>query len=176
MRNYLMALAASLMLVAGMAEAHGPSRQKTTQSVTLDATPEEVWAAVGNFADMSWFPGVASVDAPEGNTKDGTRTVVLEDGTALTQELTKYDEAKRLISWRWTADNIEVLPVTNFSTALAVKDEAGKALVELRGAYYRGFPNNDPPPELNDEAATAAVDAYYQTGIAALVERFGAAE
>lgn len=176
MRKYLVALAASLVLVAGMAEAHGPSRQKTSQSVKLDATPEEVWAAVGSFSDMSWFPGVASVDAPEGNTKDGIRTVVLEDGTALTQELTKYDEAKHMISWRWTADNIEVLPATNFSTAMTVKDDGGKALVELRGAYYRGFPNNDPPPELNDEAATAAVDAYYKTGIDALVERFGAAE
>jgi len=44
-----------------------------------------------------------------------------------------------------------------------------------RGAAIsnRGYPNNDPPPELNDEAALAAVTGVYQAGLDALVQRFG---
>lgn len=176
MRKFLMALTASLALVAGIAEAHGPSRQKTSQEVTLNATPEEVWAVIGNFNDLGWYPGVAAVAAPSGNTKDDVRTVTLESGTVLTEELTKYDATKRTMSFRRTVDDVMVLPATNFSTVMTVKDAGGKALVEFRGAYYRGFPNNDPPPELSDEAATAAVNAFYQVAIAALTEKFGAAE
>jgi len=176
MLKLLMALTASLTLVADMAEAHGPSRQKTSQEVTLNATPDEVWAVIGNYADLGWYPGVAAVDAPDGNAKDSVRTVTLETGTVLSEELTKYDAAKRTMSFRRTADDVAVLPATNFSTVMTVKDAGGKALVEFRGAYYRGFPNNDPPPELSDEAATAAVNAFYQVGISALTQRFGAAE
>lgn len=176
MRKLLMALTASLALVAGTAEAHGPSRQKTSQEVTLNATPDEVWAVIGNYNDLGWYPGVLGVEAPDGNTKDGVRTVTLDGGTVLTEELTKYDAAKRTMSFRRTADDLDVLPATNFSTVMTVKDAGGKALVEFRGAYYRGFPNNDPPPDLNDEAATAAVNAFYQVGIAALTQKFGTAE
>lgn len=176
MRKLLMALTASLALLAGVAEAHGPSRQKTTQEVTLNATPDAVWAVIGNYNDLSWYPGVAAVDAPAGNTKDGTRTVTLDNGTVLTEELTKYDATKRIMAFRRTADDVVLLPATNFSTVMTVKDVDGKALVEFRGAYYRGFPNNNPPPDLSDEAATAAVNAFYQVGIAALTEKFGAAK
>ncbi|MCP4875666.1 MAG: SRPBCC family protein, partial [Gammaproteobacteria bacterium] len=35
---------------------------------------------------------------------------------------------------------------------------------------YRGYPNNDPPAELNDEAAIAAVTGLYQAGLAHLKE------
>ena len=42
--------------------------------------------------------------------------------------------------------------------------------------FYRGFPNNDPPAELNDDAAVAAVNGIYQAGIDALAERFGRVE
>ncbi|WP_136682977.1 SRPBCC family protein [Falsirhodobacter xinxiangensis] len=172
MRLFTLALAATT-LIAGMAEAHGPSRQKTTQDVVLNATPDEVWQAVGDFGDLSWMPGVASVDAPQGNEKDGTRTVTLDSGTVLTEELTKYDPEKRTMSFRMTKDDIEAIPVTNFSTVLTVKDDGGKALVEMRGGFYRGFPNNDPPPDLNDDAAVAAVNAHYRAALDGLAERFG---
>ena len=57
----------------------------------------------------------------------------------------------------------------------AIKDEGGKAKVDLKAAYYRAFPQNDPPADLNDEASTAAVEALSQQMIDALVARFGAA-
>ena len=41
-------------------------------------------------------------------------------------------------------------------------------MVEWRGAFYRAFPNNDPPPDKNDEAAVAAITGVYQSGLANL--------
>jgi hypothetical protein len=34
-----------------------------------------------------------------------------------------------------------------------------------QGAFYRGFMANDPPPELNEEAAQAAVSKVYTAGL-----------
>ena len=69
-----------------------------------------------------------------------------------------------------------VLPVTNYSSTLQVSDKDGKAEVLWKGGFYRGFPNNEPPAELNDDAAIAAVDSVYQAGLDALAERFGRVE
>jgi hypothetical protein len=60
----------------------------------------------------------------------------------------------------------KVLPVTNYSSHLTVKPMGdNKSMVEWRGAFYRGYPNNDPPPELNEEAAIKAVSGVYRAGL-----------
>jgi hypothetical protein len=38
-------------------------------------------------------------------------------------------------------------------------------VVEWRGAFYRAYPNNDPPPEKNDEAAVKAITGVYKSGL-----------
>ncbi len=62
----------------------------------------------------------------------------------------------------------KVLPVNNYSSNISVKGEGDKSTVEWKGAFYRGFMNNDPPPELNDEAAVKAVKGVYRAGLDAL--------
>ena len=160
------------------ADAHGPSRQKVTLEIKLDATPEEVWAVIGNFQDMSWHPAVAATSGTGGNDPEATRVLSLgaADGPTISEMLDKYSAEKRSYSYRITAVDVAVLPVTNYSSHLTVKDDGGKAIVEWRGAFYRGFPNNDPPPELNDEAAIAAVTGVYQAGLDALAAKFGKRE
>ncbi|PTW42402.1 polyketide cyclase/dehydrase/lipid transport protein [Rhodovulum kholense] len=171
------ALAGLVALIPAMALAHGPTRQKITLTTDLAAPPEEVWAAIGNFQDMSWHPAVATTDGEGGNAIDATRVLHLgtADGPTISEVLYKYDATKMSYSYRITDVKVEVLPVTNYSSHLTVKPrEGGGSEVEWRGAFYRGYPNNDPPPELNDEAAIAAVSAVYQAGLDALVARFGA--
>jgi len=56
----------------------------------------------------------------------------------------------------------------NDQVRISVKDEGGKSVVEWKGAFYRGFMNNDPPPELSDEAGVKAVSDIYKSGLAAL--------
>ena len=70
--------------------------------------------------------------------------------------------------------DVKVLPVKNYSSILSVKGEGDKSTVEWRGAFYRGFMNNDPPPELNDEAAKKAVTGVYRTGLDALKQKLEA--
>lgn len=175
LKSLALALAAALALMAAPALAHGPSRLKTDQSVKLNATVEEVWAVVGSFSDMSWYPGVASVEA-SGSEKGATRIRKMQDGTEVKEELLKLDPAKHAISVRLTEDNLAAVQATNYAAHIVVKDEGGKAVLDWKGAFYRAFPQNDPPADQNDEAATAAITALHQKGIDALVARFGAAE
>ncbi|MFT4150367.1 MAG: SRPBCC family protein [Paracoccaceae bacterium] len=175
MRKFIIALIGCLALVTGAAQAHGPSRLKTDQTVKLNATPAEVWAVIGSFTDMSWYPGVKSVEAT-GSEKGATRVRTMENGTVIHEELLKLDPAKFAISTRFTEDNLEAVKATNYASHITIKDEGGKAVVDWKGAFYRGYPNNDPPADLNDEASTASVEAVHQAGIDALVARFGKAE
>ncbi len=171
-------LAALALLIAPLsADAHGPTRQKVTETVELSVPPDVVWERIGNFQDMSWHPVVYATAGEGGNAVDATRvlTLVEEGGPTIDEVLYKYDGDKRSYSYRITEVDVQVLPVTNYSSHLTVKEGAdGGSLVEWRGAFYRGYPNNDPPPELNDEAAVKAVTGVYRAGLDALAAEFGA--
>ena len=183
-RRILMATLGAALIVAGAADAHGPSRQKAEASVVLNATPQEVWDAIGHFDDMGWHPAIASTEMlPEGAPVDmpdeSTRVLHLkadQGDPTITEQLIGWQPDKMMYKYMITEVDVNVLPVTNYSATLQVKDKDGKAEVTWRGGFYRGYPNNDPPAELNDEAAVAAVDGIYQAGMDALRERFGAAE
>ena len=164
----------AVLALTGMAGAHGPSRLKTEKTVTLDATPAD---------DMSWHPVVASTAmTPEGAAADvpdeSTRVLTLNgDGApTITEQLMAIDNDKMMYKYMITEVDTAVLPVTNYSSTLQVSDKDGKAEVLWKGGFYRGFPNNEPPAELNDDAAIAAVDGVYQAGLDALAERFGRVE
>ncbi|RVU38211.1 SRPBCC family protein [Hwanghaeella grinnelliae] len=174
--SLLTILALSLALLVQPASAHGPTRQKVTVKTTVAASPDEVWAAIGNFQDMSWHPAVHSSTGENGNNIDATRVLTLgqEGGPTIAEVLYKYSAEKRSYSYRITDVKVETLPVTNYSSHLTVRPSGSGSEIEWRGAFYRGYPNNDPPPELNDEAAVAAVTGVYEAGMQALRERFGA--
>jgi hypothetical protein len=160
---------AALSLISFAAFAHGPSRQKVTEKIEIGAPAAKVWAAVGNFQDMSWLPGVAKTDGTGDNTPDqAKRKLTLKDGGVIEETLTKYDAAGMSLSYRIDQVDVKVLPVNNYSSTLSVKEEGGKSVVEWKGAFYRGFMNNDPPPELSDEAAVKAVAGIYKAGLDAL--------
>jgi carbon monoxide dehydrogenase subunit G len=173
-------VAATLALLPALASAHGPTRQKVTVTQEVAAPPAEVWAHIGNFQDMSWHPAIHSSEGENGNEIDATRVLTLgeEGGPTIAEILYKYSdtEKKRSYSYRITEVAVETLPVTNYSSHLTVKPgEDGGSLVEWRGAFYRGYPNNDPPENLNDAAAIAAVTGVYEAGLAAVAEHFSAA-
>ena len=175
MTNMMVTLAACLALVTGPALAHGPVRLKSEQTVTLDAPVADVWAVVGSFEDMSWFPGVASVVAT-GTEKGATRIRTQEAGQVLNEELLKFQPEKFAISILMLDTYLDVVKATNYASHITLKDSGGKTLLTWKGAFYRGFPQNEPPADLNDDAAVASVEALHQTGIDALVARFGKVE
>ncbi|MBR0901069.1 SRPBCC family protein [Bradyrhizobium liaoningense] len=168
------------LAVAGMALtaafepvwAHGPTRQKVRESIEINAPPAKVWAAIANFQDMSWLPPVTKTEGQKGNEVGATRTLILTGGAAVEEELYKYEPDMQSYSYRITKVDVKVLPVTNYSSTLTVSPAPdGKAKLEWAGAFYRGYPNNDPPPELSDEAAKTAVTGLYKAGLESLKKK-----
>lgn len=168
-RFWLTALAVAVPLAA---LAHGPTRQKTVVTIEINAAPEKVWAVIGNFQDMSWHPAIQKTEGKGGNGEGATRVLTLGPGAVIAEEINKYDAAKMMYSYKITDVDVKVLPVTNYSSTITVSAaDGGKSSVEWKGAFYRGFPNNDPPPELSDEAAVAAMTGVYQAGLDALKKK-----
>lgn len=164
--------ATALMIFAVSAMAHGPTRQKVTESVEINAAPAEVWAVIGEFADAAWLPMVESSEGEGGNEKGATRVLTLGPDVKVYEELKKHDSSKMSYSYKIPNDthDVAILPVNNYSATLSVTGDGDKSVVTWKGAFYRGYPNNDPPDELNDEAAVAAVTGLYQAGLSHLKE------
>ena len=101
--------------------AHGPSRQKVTETVEINAPPEKVWKVIGNFQDMSWHPAIAKTEGQGGNDVNATRTLTLKSGGTIAEKLDAYDAAKMLYKYEITDVDVKVLPVKNYSSSLSVK-------------------------------------------------------
>lgn len=161
---------AALVAVAAVqvADAHGPTRKKIEETITINASPDKVWKVMGNFQDMSWLPPVKSTKGSDGNTPDkAKRTLDLGNGATIDEALGKYDAADHTYSYRIEKVDVKVLPVNDYSSTIKVEPEDGgkSSKVTWKGAFYRGYMNNDPPPELNDEASMAAVRKVYKAGL-----------
>lgn len=169
-------LASVMVLMAalpGLASAHGPSRQKVVETVTLNAPIDKVWVAIGNFQDMSWHPAFKKTEGKGGNDIGATRVLTLENGGQIFEKLTKYDGAGHSLSYEITEVDVKVVPVTNYAATISAKADGDKTTVEWKSAFYRGFVNNDPPPELSDEAAVNAITGVFKAGMEALKAKFG---
>ncbi|WP_036280882.1 SRPBCC family protein [Methylocystis sp. ATCC 49242] len=158
----------SAAVVSAPAFAHGPSRQKVVEKIEIDAPADKVWGIVGNFQDLNWHPSVASTEGTGGSDVGAKRKITLKNGGVIEESATKVDAAGKSLSYKIDNVDVKVVPVNNYSSTISVKEEGGKSVVEWKGAFYRGFMNNDPPPELSDEAAVKAVSDFYKAGLAAL--------
>jgi Polyketide cyclase / dehydrase and lipid transport len=150
--------------------AHGPSRQKVTESVSINAPAAKVWEVIGEFCSIEkWHPAIFKCTGEGGNEIGATRVLTIDEagGAEIQEELQQYDAGAMTYKYRITKTDMAVLPVTTYSAFLSVKDNGDKtSTVEWRGGFYRGHPNNNPPANLSDEAATKAVTGVYQAGLA----------
>ncbi len=157
-----------LLLASSLAFGHGPTRQKVTESITIKATPERVWDKIKDFNSLpGWHPAVESSNATDGSNVGSVRTLSLKGGGQIVETLESHSDAEKKFSYR--AKDGGALPVTNYTSTLSVRPgDGGTTLVEWRGAFYRAFPNNNPPPGQDDEAAVKAVTSVYTSGLANL--------
>lgn len=161
-----------LLLLAGPALAHGPTRQKVDESVVVNASPEKVWAVIQNFHDMSWDPDVVSTDGDGGNAVNSTRTLHMKSGGDLVQVLESYKPEKHAYSVFMPHNDPKVLAVADFSSQISVTaSDNGMSTVEYRAAGYRGDPNGDPPEALNDASAITAMKTYVLDGLNGLKKK-----
>ncbi len=169
MKKTIITLSTFLLLFTGLAQAHGPTRQKMIVKQEIAAPPQAVWDRVKNFHDMSWHPAVVKTEGEGGNTIGSTRLLTLGNGGQILEKLEKYNDEKHSFFYRIESVDVKVLPVTNYSSWFSIKEtENGGSLVTWKGAFYRGYPNNNPPPELDDQAAKDAVKGVYEGGLANL--------
>ncbi len=178
-------VSAALLLFTGIVNAHGPVRGKMTATVTIDAPAAKVWDVIKNYNDMSWHPSIKSVEGGS-NEKGAVRKLTLTSGGTITEELKAHDDAKMTYKYKITDmsstgtikhagqdEEVPVLPVGNYAAELSVTDKGGKAEVEWVATYYRAYVNNNPPAELNEEAADKAVTEVLTTGLKALDKKVG---
>lgn len=150
--------------------AHGAAPLKVVETIVINAPPERVWTAVSDFAHYDWLPGVARVEASGGNKPEqARRSLHMKDGGSVEESLVKWDAEKMTLAFHRDHDDMKRLPAVNYMSHVTVKPaEDGKTLAEWKGRFYRGHPFNDPPPELNDDTALAAVTALHRANLVAL--------
>ncbi|WP_088343946.1 MULTISPECIES: SRPBCC family protein [Rhodomicrobium] len=168
MKSLLALIAAFLW--SGAALAHGPTPQTVTETVEIAATPAQVWAVVKDFDALAkWHPEVEACRGG-GNAVGAEREITLKTGT-ITDSLDEYVPAAMTYSYRLAKENPAAFPVSFYSATLSVKPSAGGASVEWLGRFYRADTGNYPPDTLNDEAAMAAMTAFFKTGLGGLKQK-----
>jgi hypothetical protein len=168
--NRFLAVGLLAALVPFAVFAHGPSRKKEVSTIEINAPADKVWEVIGNYRDMGWHPAIAKTEADPGEYKKEVtkRKLTFKSGAVFTDTLTRYEPEQRTIAFLTNDEDLKTLPVEGYSSTFSVADDAGKSKVEWKGAFYRGYMNNDPPPELSDEAAVKAVAAFQKEGLEAL--------
>ena len=162
------AIAVAALNLPMQAHAHDAQRVKLVTWVHIAAPPAKVWSIIGHFHDLSWDRLVAHTEGTGGDTPESaTRTVTLKSGGVLpAEELIRYEPQNFTYATFLPHVDLKVLPVTNYSSIIVVlPDPEGGSRVEWRSAFYRGYPNFNPPPELNETAAIHAVEAMTQPAL-----------
>ena len=178
MKKFALLIPVALSFFAATASAHGPVRQKLERDIEVNAPAAKVWAIIKNYDDMSWLPGVSKTEAKGGNAVGATRVLTLKDGGKITEEMKKYDEAKMSYAYRITDmtshkeithsgqnEKIPVLPVTDYSASISVEAKGDKSVVQWKAGFYRAYMNNNPPEEMNEDAANKAVGNIFKAGL-----------
>lgn len=163
----------ALAVLASSANAHGPTRQKVTETINIEASAEAVWEIIKDFGVAhTWLPMVQATESEGGNEPGATRVLTLGPDVKVYETLKTYNASKMMYKYKIpvATHDVKILPVNNYSSTISVKADGDNCIVSWKGAFYRGYPNNDPPEELNDEAAVKAVTALYKAGLAGLKE------
>ncbi len=178
MKKITLFVSVLLFFFTASANAHGPVRQKVKETITINASPDKVWSIIKDYGDMSWVPAVASTTVEGGNKKGAVRVLTLKDGGTITEELKKYKEKKMEYAYKITEmstaqtiehsgkeESVPVLPVSNYAASIAVKGKGDGSVVTWKAGYYRAYMNNNPPEEMNEDAANSAVTSVLKEGL-----------
>jgi mxaD protein len=161
-------LGTSLVLInlAVPALAHGASPRKIDEKIEIAAKPETIWALIEDFAKIStWNPLVVNSVAESDELQGKERLITLKNGGKLTDALTDFEADKMTYSYRRVDDDVQVFPVSFYSATISVSPTAAGAEVEWIGRFYRGDTSNEPPDNLNDDAATKAMSDFFLAGL-----------
>lgn len=158
----------ALAVLAGSASEaqHAPTRRKITETIDIAAPVDRVWEVVGNVEDSSWVENVVGTSEQGGDPATSTRTLTLANGRTIVEKGRSYDPERHRFAYSITDRDVRDLPAGDYSATITV-EAAGenRSTVGWMAAFYRGHPNNDPPPELNDENSEKAVRAWVHASL-----------
>jgi mxaD protein len=181
MKHLIKGLILSLFLLPSLAFSHGAPRLQVEESITINADPAAVWAAVKDFDSLhKWLPPIKATEAQGGNEKGATRVLTLANDATITEELKKFDEDKMSFMYQITdmstvgevvddhddSHAIPAVPVSKYKAWITVEAADNGTKVTWLGKFFRAYQgNHHPPAELDDNTAKTAITGIYTTGL-----------
>lgn len=130
------------------------------ESITLNTTPDKVWALIGGFNDLpKWHPAIAkSVIETKDKTTVRHLTLKAPNDPVIVESLVENDAAKMTYSYHIDKVDPAVLPVQNYIATLSVA-AAPTGTTVLWEAHFQATPGVD--------AATAqkAIKGVFTSGL-----------
>ncbi|MCZ6802645.1 MAG: SRPBCC family protein [Proteobacteria bacterium] len=168
--KYLKQIILSILLIPTLVFSHGPSRQKVVEDIEINASPDKVWGIIKEFCSIQdWHPGIKSCTADKGSEIESVRTIELENGEKIKEKLYKLDTKNKKIQYAMLKLEggrvVKDLPIATHGATITVSENGSGSKVQWKGAFYRSFPGQQPPPELSDVACIEAVTKLYKTGL-----------
>jgi len=159
-----------------LAQACGPSPQKVTQEITIQAMPEKVWALVSDFSAMhTWHPDVLNTTVESKLDTQGTiiniRTLHLINGGNIVEKQREMQKKDMKLGAAMIAGDIAV---SNYSDALTVRpsQKLGESVVTWVGRFSNQANLMQAPAGQDDATAIAAIEARYSKGLQGLKHFF----
>ena len=148
--------------------AHGPSPQKVEKSITINASPDKVWAIVKDFGSFQkWEPLVTDIKLDKKG-EDTLRTLTLKSGGKVIERLKGIDEEAMKLKYEIVEGSV---PVADYNSFIVVTkgSNPNESNVTWVGRFYRVYKLNPPiPAGQDDESALKAVNEIYDAGLPAL--------
>ncbi len=176
-------LITGLFLVPSLVFAHGAARLEVEETMTINADPAKVWAAIKDFDSLhKWHPAIESTEASGGNEAGAKRVLTLKSGGTINETLKKFDDAG--MSYMYQIDEISkvdeieyeghtfdvpAVPVSKYKSWVTVEADGNGSKVTWLAKFFRAYTGNHHEPEaLNDNTAKAAISGFYQAGLESL--------
>ncbi len=172
-----------LVIFPMTAMAHGPTRQKVEEKITIAAPPDKVWAVVADFGGLHKWHAAIKATAMDGEKK---RVVTLnaEGDPTITEELKDQDDTKMTVKYKilnqdtvkkvdfpGATYDVPAVPVDNYLAVITVTPAAGGSEVTWTGKFYRvyklSYYTDEPryPEGLGDQEAVETIAGFYKGGL-----------
>jgi mxaD protein len=157
-----------LLLVCFAAPGFGADGNELSakQSIRINATPEAVWAVLGDFnGTPRWLPLVTHSQIVFGtnNRVGAIRLVTRRNGTKVTERLLDRDPQNMRMAYTYVDGAVMA---TDYSPVLSVKDAGdGTSVVEWSARFKPLAYSGDAPSAEDERALSGFFDGVYKTGL-----------
>ena len=156
----------AVLALPTLALADAPKVLTVTETMTIKATPDQVWSAVKDFDSLDkWHPGFSKDVLTKGsnNVPGAVRELTIKDGPSFHEQLLKFSEKKHSYTYKIVESP---LPITGYNSTLSVKaDKDGLTTVIWVGHFKRKNASDTPPEAESDAGVTKLITGVYQGGL-----------